>query len=198
VTCFGGHEADSGLEVAGSQPHHVIVLSIRKGNADYVYCSPSQKGVGIFCFVFFTLAFLDEVIRWGGNTFVLVLGIGGGIVNAFVCLRLAFARIESSEHGIHVANVFTGVNLTWKQIDRFSIGRWALLPYVCLIHLRDGTVQHATGIEENTSFANGSAEEIVEELNDELARRLPERSSQSSVVSGSVSAQSELFGQPRR
>lgn len=174
------------------------MLNIKKGNVDHVYYSPSQKGVGIFCFVFFTLAFLDEAVRWGGNAFVLVLGIGGGVVNAVVCLRLAFARIESSERGIHVANVFTSFNLTWEQIDRFSIGRWTLLPYVCLIRLRDGTVQHATGIEENTNFANGSAEEIVDELNDELARRLPERSSQPSAVSGSGSAQSELFGQPRR
>lgn len=46
-----------------------------------------------------------------------------------------------------------------------------LLPYVCLIHLRDGSRKQATGIQERTNFPSGSAESLAEELNAELARR---------------------------
>lgn len=106
--------------------------------------------------------------------------------------RLARAGIVASGEGIYVANFASSFNLRWEEIERFDIGRWSFLPYVCLIHLRDGEVRHAFGIEESTQRPNGSAEEIIEELNNELARRLPDRPTP--IASGRPgSAQSKLF-----
>jgi len=68
-------------------------------------------------------------------------------------------------------------------MDGVSIG--------CLINLRDGRCAHAFGLQESTNFANGSAQKMVDELMEELARK---RSQAMPGVDPSVgSAQRRLF-----
>ena len=167
-----------------------------KSPGERAYYSSSQRKVAFFGLVFFGLLILDEGIRSRtaiSLLFAILLGCGCSVV----FLRLALARIAASEQGIRVTNIFSSVELTWDEISYFSIGRWQLLPYVCLIHLNNGGLCHATGIEENTNFANGSAEEIVRELNEELARRRPDGfEPDGHGGTGPGAAQSELFRHP--
>lgn len=164
-------------------------------SANQSYYSSSQRKWAIFGLIVFTLLFLDEAFRWGSNSVVLVAALLGAAACAYSFLRLAFSKVDAFEKGIHVTNIFSSFDLAWDQIDQFSIGRWSLLPYVCLIHLSDGEMLHATGIEESTNFANGSAQTIVDELNRELVERLPDRLQRSPTDSGLGAAQSELFRQ---
>jgi hypothetical protein len=171
------------------------MLGRRKKPNEHSYYSSSQRKVAIFGLVIFNLLILDEAIR-SRNSASLLVAILLGLGCTFGFLRLALARISTSEQGIRVTNIFSSFELTWNEIDRFSIGKWQLLPYVCLIHLSNGGVRHATGIEENTNFANGSADEIVRELNEELASRRPLGGEDNRQLEAGA-AQSELFRQAR-
>jgi hypothetical protein len=86
-------------------------------------------------------------------------------------LRAGFSSLTTTGDGIRVSNTFSSFALQWSDVERFEIGRWKLLPYVCLIRLKDGRTLHATGIQESTRLGDGSAEDMVESLNAELARR---------------------------
>jgi hypothetical protein len=90
------------------------------------------------------------------------------VVSLPIIFRFACSHISTSENGVHVVNVLSGSKIRWEEIETFSIGRWTLLPYVCLIHLRNGEAKHAVGIQERTNFADGSGEKLVGELNAEL------------------------------
>jgi len=91
----------------------------------------------------------------------------------FMGFRFTRAGIVTSEHGIHVVNLFTSFDLRWGEITEFRVGRWKLLPYACRIELRDGSAKVALGIQERTNFPSGSAETMAAELNEELGRRSP-------------------------
>jgi hypothetical protein len=86
-------------------------------------------------------------------------------------VRAARAGVVMSETGIRVMNVFSTVDLSWREIERFDVGRSGLFPLVCLIHLSDGSVLRTFGVQERTNFPNGSAEQMAEELNAELSQR---------------------------
>ena len=58
----------------------------------------------------------------------------------------------------------------WEEIKGFDIGRSGLLPMVCRIHMRDGMMMHAFGIQE-TNLRTGAAKRLVDALNRELAER---------------------------
>jgi hypothetical protein len=85
-----------------------------------------------------------------------------------IIVRLALARVTASEGGVYVANVFSSRKLPWTDIEKFEIGRWKIFPYVCLIRLRDGRIEHAFGIQERTNFSDGSGKKLAGELNAEL------------------------------
>lgn len=136
-----------------------------------VYRSSSHRPWSIVAIVFYGAIAVDFILQHPGRLSVVVFAILFGCISTLVFGRLAIAGIFTTQEGIQVKNIFAGFSLAWSDIDRFAIGRWSLLPYVCLIYLGDGRVLHASGIEENTNFANGSAEEIVRELNEELVRR---------------------------
>ena len=92
------------------------------------------------------------------------------VVFTIAGLRAGFSSLTATEDGVRVANTFSNFALRWNEIERFEIGRWRFLPYACLIHRRDGRRMHSTGIQE-ARIGNGSAAEIVDGLNAELARR---------------------------
>jgi hypothetical protein len=86
------------------------------------------------------------------------------------CFRFARSRIVAHPGEVLIANVFSTRALAWTEIERFEIGRWTVFPYVCLVRMRNGEVEHAFGIQERTNFPDGSAELIAEKLNEELAK----------------------------
>jgi hypothetical protein len=83
--------------------------------------------------------------------------------------RFARARAIASPDGLHVINLMGSFDLDWEEIDRFEIGRWKLLPAVCLIRLRNGETSHIYGIEENYFLSGESGRRMVDELNAELS-----------------------------
>ncbi|HWI94450.1 MAG TPA: hypothetical protein VNS60_00100 [Solirubrobacterales bacterium] len=169
-------------------------------NADdkRVYRNSSQRTVGIVALLFFDAIAVDFVFQYPGRAWVLVFAVLYACLMTLIFSRLAFSRIVANDQGIEVKNVLSGFALRWDEIDRFIIGRWKLLPYVCLICLHDDRVLHAIGIEEKTNFANGSAEEIVRQLNRALASRRQRSSGDDEQIrTGPGSAQSELFGRSK-
>lgn len=114
-----------------------------------------------------------------------------GLLCALMGARLASARIRVDRSGIHVVNIFKSFDLDWAEVRSFEMGRWTAFPSVCLIHLSDGRCAHAFGLQESTNFPNGSAQKMVDELAEELARQ---RSRAMPGIDPSVgSAQRQLF-----
>jgi hypothetical protein len=109
--------------------------------------------------------------------------------------RFARARAIASPDGLHVINLMGSFDLAWDEIDRFEIGRWKLLPAVCLIRLRNGETSHIYGIEENYFLSTRSGRRMAEELNAELSSYCGGDPVPGDLPDGG--AQDELFGTPR-
>jgi hypothetical protein len=86
-------------------------------------------------------------------------------------VRLAFAAIKTTESGVRISNIWRNVDLSWNDIERFDMGPFGIYPSVARVHTLDGRVLKAVGIAERTYFPDGSAERMVEELNQELKRQ---------------------------
>ncbi len=114
-----------------------------------------------------------------------------GLLCVVMGAKLASARIRVNGGGIHVVNIFRSFELDWSEIESFEMGRWSAFPSVCLINLSDGRYAHAFGLQESTNFANGSAQRMVDELMEELARRRSRTVSGTQASAGS--AQRRLF-----
>lgn len=123
---------------------------------------------------------ISFIIRAPDSPSIIVLAALYGVVSTFVFSRLMWAGIFISPKGVHVANIFESFDLQWREIQRFELGRWKVIPRTCLIHLRDGRVKHAAGVEESVNFPKGDAEKTVDDLNDQLSERLG-RSTQTRV-----------------
>jgi hypothetical protein len=98
------------------------------------------------------------------------------IFNTFVSARISWAAVFSNTEGIHVANIFSNVDLRWDEVDRLDLGRSGIFPAVCLIHKKDGTILRAFGIQESNYSAMRKlsvAKQMVEDLNRELADHKP-------------------------
>ena len=100
------------------------------------------------------------------------------LVTTIVLGRLAWASVLVEDDKLRVVNLFSTFSLEWDRIDRFELGRSGILPSVCRVHMKDGSVRSALGISEsNFSAAQGlgAAKQMVEELNRELAERVGPR-----------------------
>jgi hypothetical protein len=91
------------------------------------------------------------------------------------CWRAARARIVVSSNGVRVHNVLSSFALSWSEIERFDIGRSGLWPSVCRVHLRDGRILAAWGIQETNAAmvreeSKRPAARVVKRLNEDLAR----------------------------
>ncbi|MDQ2632001.1 MAG: PH domain-containing protein [Actinomycetota bacterium] len=137
---------------------------------EHEYYSRHQAIAGVFITIFYCLLFFSGVFEASLLELRIFAGLNT-IAFGLVGFRLIRARVAVFEWGIRVHNVFSTFELPWQDIARFEMGSAGLLPYVCLIHLRDGGRKQATGIQERTNFPSGSAEELAEELNAELAKR---------------------------
>lgn len=123
-----------------------------------------------------------KAILGGGQGAALLVGtVLISILFTVAGLRAGFSSLTASEDGVRVSNAFSSFGLKWTEIERFEIGRWMLLPYVCLIRLKDGRTLHAAGVQE-ARIGNGWAEEAVDDLNAELAARTGGGSGQPQVA----------------
>jgi hypothetical protein len=156
-----------------------------------VYRTRSQFIGGIAIAVVANVIALAKVLGNLDKPSTIFIGVLFSAIFSTVGGRLAWSAIVTSPEGIHVANFLSSFDLRWDEIDRFGIGRWKFLPYVCLIHMADGTSRHAFGIEESTQRPDGSAEEIADELNQELMKRRSNEHQDRATSLGS--AQSDLF-----
>jgi hypothetical protein len=170
------------------------MLTSRRTNPERrVYRSRVQLVVGVIWVLFINAVAIGKIVSKPDQPSTVIVAALFSVTFTLLGGRAAWAGIFTSDQGIHVANVFSSFNLQWQEIDRFEIGRWKLLPYVCLIYTTDGQVKHAFGIEESTNFPNGSAKQMVTELNQELARRIAVKREVAAVTKGPGAAQSELF-----
>lgn len=97
-----------------------------------------------------------------------------------ISLRAAWAGVFASKDNVHVRNVFGSFDLRWEEIERFDVGQSGIFPQVCRIHVRDGRVLRAFGIQENNIAlvrpkAKRPAQRLTSELNEELAKRISVR-----------------------
>ncbi len=86
--------------------------------------------------------------------------------------RYAQSKLMATDEGIRVSNPWSRYELSWEQIDRFELGRWKVNRAMCRVCTVEGSVRPAVGIAEG-NFSTGSAGRMVDDLNDELARRIP-------------------------
>lgn len=115
-----------------------------------------------------------SAIAGGGQGIALLAGtVLVSILFTTAGLRAGFSSLTATENGVRVKNTIVRDTLRWSEIERFEIGRWKLLPSVCLIHLRDGRKMHATGIQE-ARIGDHSAAYMVDDLNAELTQRTQE------------------------
>jgi hypothetical protein len=104
----------------------------------------------------------------GVDLFLVVLYVGLALIFTKVLLR---PRIIVGEAGVEVINYHNVHELTWDEIERFSVGN----AYRGIsIEFRDGRVLKANAVQK-TNLASwlgrsGRAERVVAELNDELSR----------------------------
>lgn len=164
-----------------------------KARSGRVFRSRSQLIGGIVGGIFFDGLAIGVLLGGRERTSAVIFGVAFFLICTWVFGRLAWAAVYTSEEGIHVLNIFSSFDLKWDEIQRFDIGRWKLLPYVCLIHLRDGDQTHAFGLQESTNFPNESAKKMIAELTEELASRRSGGPEDQQMETGPGSAQSELF-----
>jgi hypothetical protein len=97
--------------------------------------------------------------------------------------RYAQSKLMATDEGIRVSNPWSRYELCWEQIDHFELGRWKVNRAMCRVCTVEGSIRPVVGIAEG-NFSAGSAGRMVDELNDELARRIPRPT---------PTAQAELF-----
>jgi hypothetical protein len=141
------------------------------GSATRTYRSQSQMVVCVAAVVVVDALNLNVMLSGSQGPALLVGMILFSILYTIFGLKAGFAYLKTTPEGIRVSNVFQSFSLRWGEIERFEIGRWQLLPYVCLIHFKGGRTMHASGIQESR-WGHGSAEGMVTDLNAELAQRL--------------------------
>jgi hypothetical protein len=87
-------------------------------------------------------------------------------------LRMAMQSVKATSNGIFVRNVFASRFISWREIERFELGRVRMLQAVCIIVLRDGSSYHASAIQASNLARNRSMNEatkLVDALNARLA-----------------------------
>jgi hypothetical protein len=174
-----------------------MLTKVNPRSSERTYRGQSQLIGGVIALIIFDLAAIDEILRWRNRPVTVVLASLLFIGVTFIFGRMAMSKIQATVQGIRVANVFSTFELRWDEIDQFTVGRWKLLPYVCLVHIRGDGQRHAFSIQESTQRPNGSAEQMIDELNRELASRRPGGSGDDQQGrTGSGTAQSELFQHP--
>jgi hypothetical protein len=75
------------------------------------------------------------------------LGYVGVPLLFLVCIRAAIQRVRVTDNGVDIRNFFGSRFIPWEEIDRFTVGRFQLLPAVGIVVLRDGSTYHAGAIQ---------------------------------------------------
>jgi hypothetical protein len=140
------------------------------GGVIRTYRSQSQLMICVAAVVVFNAINCKEVLEGVDGPAALILRVAFAVGYTMFGLKAGFSYLRATPEGVRVSNVFQSFSLRWSEIERFEIGRWQLLPYVCLIRLKGGRTMHAGGIQESR-WGQGSAEGMVTDLNAELAQR---------------------------
>jgi uncharacterized membrane protein YraQ (UPF0718 family) len=147
----------------------------RSQESERIYRCRSNSVAAVIWLVISIGFAISFVLRAPDSPSIIILAVLFGVVATFILARLLFAAIWVLPSGLRVANLFETFDLQWQDIERFEMGRWKILPRTCLIHLRDGRVKHAAGVEESVNFPKGDAVKMVEQLNGELREKLTQR-----------------------
>jgi hypothetical protein len=136
-------------------------------NTRRVYRSRSSLIAGAVWLVIANVFAVGTIAQDPSSSSLVLVAALYGLVATAICCRLMWSGIFVLDDGIHVANIFTSFDADWDEIERIEIGRWKIARQTCLVHTRDGRVRPALGIQESTNFPNGSAERLIQELNQE-------------------------------
>lgn len=139
--------------------------------SDRVYRDRLQTVWMIGFVLLYEIAMLALVKRASAYSSVLPVIIGTVMLAGLVLGgRVAWSAVVVADDCICVRNPFSSYRLPWDEIESFRIGRSGILSAVCLIHVKDGRLLHAFGIQERR-LATGMASRMVERLNVELSAR---------------------------
>jgi hypothetical protein len=94
-------------------------------------------------------------------------------VLCLVCLWAAVQRVKATSSGVEVRNFVASRSISWREIERFTVGPFQLLPAVCIILLRDGSSYRAGAIQA-PNLTRGRTVNGATRLVDALNQRLGE------------------------
>jgi hypothetical protein len=101
---------------------------------------------------------------------LMLVAVAGAISTLFS--RWALAGLVASEDGVTVVNPISSRHLEWRDIDKFSVGSYAIYPYVVLVELKNRSSVHVWALQGLTWFTPGKKLlALVDELNSVLALR---------------------------
>ncbi len=108
--------------------------------------------------------------RWGPTAVVCLFSL-------FCWLRLARAGVYADEQGIRVVNPLQTVRVPWDRIMRVTVRASKGFPAVGFAEMHDGTRVQMWGIQSRSASvpAKRVPEELVEQLNERLARERERR-----------------------
>ena len=89
---------------------------------------------------------------------------------------MAAQRVKITTDGIDVRNFFGSRFIPWPDIGQLKLGRFLMLPAVCIVVLRDGSTYHASAIQP-PNLTRARPENEATKLVDALNKRLAEYTS---------------------
>lgn len=133
-----------------------------------VYRNPWNVPAAVIVAIVFGAFMVDGVVDDLDSSRPVNVSLVSLLLLLMICARGAWARIAVSDEVVCVANFFRSYSLSWSEINHFEIGRYWLLPEVCLIYTQGGKRKCASAVNEAGYPPNGSGHEMVEALNQEL------------------------------
>lgn len=102
--------------------------------------------------------------------FVPVFAIAGA--SLYTATRIASSAAILHRQQLEVLNPFERQTVEWKEVRRFTIGRYGPFPEMGFVELQDGRAIHIWGIQsKNPVFTNDKdAKVLIDQLNEELQR----------------------------
>jgi len=110
---------------------------------------------------------------WHGAQPIRFVFVALGLILSIISVRLAYCAIHVEPSGIRIVNPTSSRSIDWREIDRFELGRWGLLPRNCLVRLLDGSsvgVWAISARNPNLVRHDSAAEASVAELNVRLGQ----------------------------
>jgi PH (Pleckstrin Homology) domain-containing protein len=94
-------------------------------------------GIGIWGALAFALGVGMGVVATDRPWLVRVLAASAGVLFGWLALRGARARVEPTDSGIKVVNVFRTRPLPWDEMEAVALERYGFFPAIAVFHLKD-------------------------------------------------------------